>query len=374
MPLPARLGFLDVIRGVAILSVFLFHAVGISFGPYQLPWKGLWRDFKVPEGFRLLLPVTFGYLGVAVFFVVSGFCIHLSHVRSGESGFKIFFARRFFRIYPPYVLCLLAFTFLAPWPVGLSSPGGKAQVLSHLALVHNFDHRFYFGINGSFWSIAVEAQLYLLYPVLWHFARRFGWPSALALSAVVEFSLRAATACVSLVTPEELVPLWLNSSPFSYWFSWCLGAACADAWLTGRAVPVRARSLVAVAAALLAAYFLRPTAEFVFPMAATITAGVIMLPQRRDGEMAPGGARAISRSLAGVGVCSYSLYLLHQPILGWIPVLLAQILQVPPAPLISLGCCIAAFFPIWGLSWVLYKLVELPGIAAGKWAIRKVAG
>jgi peptidoglycan/LPS O-acetylase OafA/YrhL len=50
-----------------------------------------------------------GWVGVPIFFTVSGFCIHLSYQRSRENGFKRFFTRRFFRIYPPYLLAVLFF-------------------------------------------------------------------------------------------------------------------------------------------------------------------------------------------------------------------------------------------------------------------------
>ena len=52
-------------------------------------------------------------------------------------------------------------------------------MLSHLFLVHNFNPDWYYGINGAFWSIAVESQLYVLYPVLVALASRRGWPLAL---------------------------------------------------------------------------------------------------------------------------------------------------------------------------------------------------
>ncbi|MCI0658269.1 MAG: acyltransferase family protein, partial [Acidobacteria bacterium] len=96
--------FLDTLRGIAIALVFAFHSLGPSFGVDHLAWSGWLRDFSsVRRSFLALLPASLGWSGVAIFFVVSGFCIHLSHERSRRKGFKVFFIRRFFRIYPPYL-------------------------------------------------------------------------------------------------------------------------------------------------------------------------------------------------------------------------------------------------------------------------------
>lgn len=81
-----RILFLDYIRAVAILLVVAFHSLDPSFGLIHLEWgRGWWMDFgHVSLSFLALLPVSFGWAGVAIFFVVSGFCIHLSHERSRQ--------------------------------------------------------------------------------------------------------------------------------------------------------------------------------------------------------------------------------------------------------------------------------------------------
>ena len=162
-----HLSFLDHIRGLAIILVFGFHALHPAFGRSDLPWDGWFRDFNVPRLFLVLLPVSSGSIGVAIFFVVSGFCIHLSHERSKQKDLRTFFVRRFFRIYPPYFLALAFFALVFPRSrLRLDSPSDFANLGSHALLIHNFFKPWAVGINGSFWSLAVEAQLYLLYPLL----------------------------------------------------------------------------------------------------------------------------------------------------------------------------------------------------------------
>ena len=90
----SHIDFLDPIRGVAILVVFAYHSLGMVFGRYQLSWHHWFPDFNVSRSFLLLLPVTLGWAGVAIFFVVSGFCIHLSFSKLPQ--WPLFFWRRFF--------------------------------------------------------------------------------------------------------------------------------------------------------------------------------------------------------------------------------------------------------------------------------------
>ena len=229
-----HLPFLDGIRGIAILSVFLFHSLGTSFGFDKLPWAGLFRDFDTSGSFLALYPLTYGHAGVAVFFVVSGFCIHLSHQRSRDKGWACFFNRRFFRIYPPYLVATCVFFFIWPW--GSPDPEGfspLAQLGSHLFAVHNLHESGFFGINPSFWSVAVEIQLYAIYPLLVLLTIRLGWRKSLILAGFLEIFIRSASSAYG-VFYETPLPRIITSSPFAYWFSWSLGAYLADCYLTGK--------------------------------------------------------------------------------------------------------------------------------------------
>jgi peptidoglycan/LPS O-acetylase OafA/YrhL len=109
-----HIDFLDHLRGVAIIAVFLYPCLITSYGRYQLGLDGFFRDFSGVKSFLLLYPVILGRLGVAIFFVISGFCIYLSFSRDGLNDFRSFYVRRFFRLYPPY-LCILLF-FALIWP------------------------------------------------------------------------------------------------------------------------------------------------------------------------------------------------------------------------------------------------------------------
>ena len=109
-----RLRSIDALRGIAALGVVLHHA--IEQGPKWLPHTLF--DYPV----RLLQFISsVGYIGVFLFFVISGFCIHMQWARTKAAGaepeirFRPFWKRRIRRLYPPYIITLLLFLLL--WAV-----------------------------------------------------------------------------------------------------------------------------------------------------------------------------------------------------------------------------------------------------------------
>ena len=332
MRLVRRIEFLDHVRGVAILGVVLFHAVEASYG------HTVWQ-----EGPAWLRPASLGSLGVAMFFVVSGFCIHTSHVVSGENGFGRFFLRRFFRIYPPYLLARTLFA--------AGRDFSMPQLVSHAGLFHNFDGRWFQGINPSFWSIAIEWQLYCVYPLFHLAALRFGWSPVLAALAIIE---------ISIVLLERVagLPIAIRHSVFAYACSWSIGAALAAAWLRGSPLPFRhvSHRILWPVLTIVPACFAPAFTSFSFLFGALSTASWIAWALSRESLPAVGPRPAF---LPFVGACSYSIYLLHQPLLrAW------SMPQLPP--LLNLLWLLLASVPIVLLGHAAYRFVELPSIALGK--------
>lgn len=357
---------MNTIRGLAITAVALIHCLGAAFYTDQLPWHGVWRSFEVGRLFLLLTPLTYGWAGVAIFFVVSGFCVHLSHQRSGSKDWTTYATRRFFRIYPPYLATLLVFSWLFPWPVDWGDPAGRWVFGSHFLLIHNFDHATVFGINASFWSIAVEFQLYALYPLLLVLVRRCGWGAAVVVTAVTEFALRGGAAV--LVGSNGAAPAWLEFNPLFFWFSWTIGAALAERFLHGRVPRFRAWHVGLSFGTFIATQLYKPSASFSFPVAAICTACVIgLVLNLRQAGVARVWPRWIDRIFSPLGICSYSFYLIHQPIIfGALPILIAWLAPGGHSALFRLLTGLLALPVIALISVVLYRLLELPSISWGK--------
>lgn len=360
-----HLEILDYGRGIAIAAVFVFHCLGASFDRDQLAWKGLFRDFSTSRSFLAVLPATFGWAGVAVFFVISGFCIHLSFLRGQPNDWRGFYFRRFFRIYPPYLIALIVFAFCWPWSrTSVHSLYGWAQFLSHALLIHNFDNRSFYEINPCFWSIAVEAQLYLLYPVLFAVVRKIGWHRALWILGGLEVSMRGAAGVFTVITGKEYAPLWFTGLPFCYWYSWAIGAALADAFVEGRPLPFRSLSGTGWLLLAIATDFVKPLSGFSFLFFALFSATVIA--KRLECSQTFSIPRFALDQLRLLGVYSYSFYLLHWPLVTHVPGLLRKLRLVSGHPIIAFAACICSYPVIMALSWLFYRYCELPSIGIGK--------
>ncbi len=147
---------IDVLRGFAAISVVVYHVIEL-FG---------WKDFPMTGP---LLWFRIGWMGVDLFFVISGFVIGLAAFSSidkhGSSEFRgHFFSRRLVRIVPLHYFTMLVFlAFIKP---ELFFENFVGNLLSHLVFVHNFSVNFSGGINGANWSLATEMQFYVLMMLL----------------------------------------------------------------------------------------------------------------------------------------------------------------------------------------------------------------
>ncbi len=359
-----HIAFLDQCRGFAVLIVFLYHAVGIAFNRYQLEWGNWFRDFHAAKSYLALLPLTYGWAGVSIFFVVSGFCIHFSFQRQPQ--WSTFLHRRFFRIYPPYLVALLFFALVFPLTaVSPRSVAGTEQIVSHALLIHNFGATLFDGINPSFWTIAVEAQLYLLYPLLLGLVAKIGWRNALICLAAIEISLRGIDGIAFTVNqggPSE----WLAGSPFTYWFSWAVGAALADAFLKREPLPFRNWSGLGFIALGIGCSLVKPLAFMPFLLFSLATVAVLSKVLNGNLSFFRLPFRS-SEHLRQVGIWSYSIYLLHQPLLFAV----AHVARRLPHfmhfhPLSVFALCLAAWIPIVAVGAWYYRFCEKPSIQMGK--------
>ena len=144
---------IDVLRAVAVLLVLVYHVVAL----------GDWSMFAVPVWG---LPFRQGWIGVDLFFVISGFVITLSAAREFKRkshDFRSqFMQRRLRRLVPLYLLTCVSFVFLVrPEILLLPTAQLMLQVASHALFLQNLSHLTHGMINGVTWSLAREVQCYL---------------------------------------------------------------------------------------------------------------------------------------------------------------------------------------------------------------------
>ena len=305
---------LDVLRAAAILLVFFFHYYSMGFGWAWLPWQSehiLVRDYSQWPIYSLpFLPVMWGgILGVPLFFVLSGFCIHLSFLRRPDRfRIKDFYWRRFLRIYPAYFVCLVVCVLLTPWlPYKYEF---WYQIPLHMFLVHNLVKVTFSGINGVFWSLAVEAQFYLVYPLLLMARKKWSMQTCLIISLAINVLCELHNALTRHHVIESAISsVW--SMPLLTWCNWILGACLAEAYIEKRRFFTRGIMIFVMALLLfvLAQSFKHLLVEsYLF---AAVLCAIVM--DRYLAWKAP--ISRIERCLIPIGLISYSFYLWHAPII-----------------------------------------------------------
>jgi peptidoglycan/LPS O-acetylase OafA/YrhL len=173
---PRRIVGLDGIRGLAALYVVLYH-IFLRAWPggavAHAPFWALWLDN--------------GRAAVIVFIAVSGFSLAIGPARSGWrfTSIREYARRRAWRILPPY-WAALGFSLVMVWFVlaqpGWAVPTAKSVVVYGLLVQ---DAVVTGSPNRAFWSIAIEAQLYILLPLLLLIVRRFSAVAMVALVAAI---------------------------------------------------------------------------------------------------------------------------------------------------------------------------------------------
>ena len=219
--LPNRLRGIDALRGAAALGVVFYHAV--EQGQKVLPNNLFQHPIRLVQ-----FTSSFGYIGVFLFFVISGFCIHLQWARSKAAGvepdirFGAFWKRRIRRLYPPYIITLLLFLLLAASTVGINLTHLFVyDVGMHLLMLHNLDPNTCYTINGVFWTLAIEEQLYLAYFLLLFIRVRWGWRVTIAVCLFARLAWMGISHVVWLKTG---VGIPVPEAAASHWFTWALGA------------------------------------------------------------------------------------------------------------------------------------------------------
>ncbi|MCP1215484.1 acyltransferase [Acetobacter orientalis] len=176
---------IDCLRGFAALSVVVYHII-VLFNWISFPASGPLVWFRI------------GWMGVDLFFVISGFVISLSAFSTLDKTFLLsrfygHFARhRAARIIPlHYLTCLVFIIFVQPFM--LFDHHAWRQWLTHALFIHNWfpDHQG--GINGVNWSLAAEMQFYILIMLSAPWIRRCRWPIIAIFGFGIAWSWRAAT-------------------------------------------------------------------------------------------------------------------------------------------------------------------------------------
>jgi peptidoglycan/LPS O-acetylase OafA/YrhL len=337
---------IDGLRAVAVLLVVIFHAF-----PEALPG---------------------GFIGVDIFFVISGFLITGLIARELEQGrFSLagFYARRIRRLFPAIVFVLCAALVLG-WfwmlPAAYAQLSGdvlaSAAFLSNIALMLQSG---YFDIEAGkkpllhLWSLGIEEQFYLFWPLLLLLVSRVRLG---ILTAAIVMGLASFALNVTLIEQNPVATFYL---PFTRAWELLAGAGLACGWSrfsqTGTAGNWRAAlglALIAVAVAVL-----DTTRAFPGWWAALPVAGAALLLSAPRAWICR--AAMASRPLVWLGLISYPLYLWHWPLLVFF-----ALIKFGPLTLLERGLIVGLSV---AFAFGTYRFVELP-FRSGRQSAFRIAG
>lgn len=357
----ARFKVIDAIRGTAAMMVVFGHA-------YQFIWPEIYA-VKPPSIIFDLLWYC-GHFAVSAFIATSGFCLMLPVMRQTSrtipGGYRNFYIRRLLRIGPPHLCSMLLSLLLIYFYIGektgthwdVSLPVTPKAIITHLALVNNFFPDVIAKINGVFWSIALEFQLYFFFPVL--------VPLFLSLPRIVALFLTTFAAYA--------LSLYLDSSPFystSIHLLAAFSAGIATASLLGSRFETKivksAWGWVIISGCLTGIILLitfRESINLRLPIAIRfadllLAVGISIFLLRAISGKDHGSTPASVELLARVGHFSYSIYLMHFPLLqvfwqltlqnsGWDPLSRYGIIMFLGVPVV-IGAC-----------WLFFLACERP--------------
>jgi peptidoglycan/LPS O-acetylase OafA/YrhL len=300
----ARLVGLDGIRGLAALFVMVHHCWLLSYPGYPANTGPAWTGW-----------LLYGHLAVVVFIVLSGFSLAVSPARHDWQlgGLARFAHRRAWRILPPY-WAALAYSLVVAWLVipqpGTPEPTAKSVGVYGLLLQDVFGAP---SPNGAFWSIAIEAQLYLAFPLLLLVVRRAG-------ATVMVGAVTAIVVAVGLLAPvSSLVGLLMRLTPqFATLFALGLAAAgVLRAAQRTRRLPWHWLALLAAVppVALIVAKDSVWTVHHYFWVDLAFGPAVgCLLAAVATGRPVPFVRFLDTRPIRSLGSFSYSLYLTHAPL------------------------------------------------------------
>ena len=354
-----RVPMIDALRGLSCLAILLYH-VRVDL------WIGWWRITSYPGEYSffaktmawLSIPTPFLGYAIILFFLISGFCIHFPNtLESSKPKWRQYFMRRFWRIYPPYLAALTLTAGVSYFcHVNWNDPDWDPErILRTATLSQNYPPgNGQFLSNPSLWTIPLEVEFYLLYPLAFCLFSRL----RSRLLAPLAVALFAWTVSLG----DEGV-LWPSFTALFFWPTWLLGA-----WVAQLHRENRLRSTPPVFSILIGSLFLvlalashKKLQDWQVWIQYSLWTGfylsLLLFSLRKWNPINSQLLKAVLSLLSWLGKISFSLYLVHFPLFKLIGYLhVARFGEKPANFLLSL--VYLALVCLFG--WFFYHWIERP--------------
>lgn len=349
-----RIDFLDGMRGIAILLVVGYHAY--ASWPKILPYGVQFSEFPLTQ---------YGYLGVQLFFLISGFVILMTLEKT--SGFSHFLCKRWVRLFPAMLACS-AIIYLSSG-MFYERPSGQPNLfdtLPGLLFLHPRILTFVIGeevrfLEGAFWSLCVEVQFYIFFGAIYYIKGK----KAALWGLFIAYMIAVVTFLVFKAFPDLTLSLPFVSKGFSFLlvfigathYGWFIGGALLYLYSHERK---RNYAIYGAAVIVLSSIQQFDTGSVVRPggvtaVLAAIFVGVIFIVP----IISPVGRALLSaRSFVFIGTVSYPLYLIHENMMVSMIIKLSLIAPWMPSVLLPILPILAIIIISWPIAIYFEPLVK----------------
>lgn len=360
-PQRTRLDYVDGLRALTALYVLVHHE-----------WREIWpyEYHRYPPGILLYLTgwLNYGHLGVSAFIVISGFCLMLPVLHNQgilPGTIRQWLFRRGWRILPPYYaalgLSLLLGMSLLSQPTGTIWDGvlhlDRANIISHLLLVHDI-----YGptrINYVLWSIATEWHIYFVFPLLLLLWAVAGPRNATVAVALLSYGVYLLLHVVGIEPAWfAVVPQYVALFTFGM-FAATLVTSHESHWMRLREAvrwDLIAATMLVVVCVYLALFGDHEYVYADYPMGLGVAALLVICGRSASNPLK---ALVSFKPLSRIGVFSYSLYLIHAPLIQLLWQYLIHPLRLSDATTFALLFIVGTPL-IVGAAYIFFLLFERP--------------
>ena len=367
--------WLTQVRGAAVIYVLFHHAV------QQVTIVG--EHAKDPLYRLIQLLTSYGHYAVDIFIVLSGYCLMLPLLAKSSFGSSLnFYLRRAVRIILPYYAAL-ALTLILIYFVGSglqtsewakhALPITSDSIWKHLLLIHQWFPNTQNNISTAFWSVAVEFQIYLLFPLFYYAGKKLGFFKTLFFITVVSYALWGVTNYFDVLNPSE------NGTSIYYCALFFMGVVAAHyanqqnktetilLWIDKYPKAIMLLAFAGIAG--LAAFSFTIgyiMLGFSFPLqvqslfVGLLVAVLFYLKGSNSINFTYFNYSALMRFLEWMGMIGFSVYLLHDPIIAIVWTYIVLPMKLPYYWLQAVVQMVVGLLISIGVAFVFYRYVELP--------------
>jgi peptidoglycan/LPS O-acetylase OafA/YrhL len=335
---------IDLLRAAAALGVFYYHQhIGSLFAKYTG-----WQAIALTDNFGATYAVP-------LFFLLSGYCIHLSNLKYLQANkplpLKEYYRARLLRIYPPYLFALLFAIAVQYFTYGKLP--NTSDFVWHLLALQGFSSAYFNTINAVLWTITVEIAFYFIYPLFYAIRQR----RSLTTASIFTFIVSVTSILICSYTDNITFPKRFLIT--NLWFAWCWGAYLAD---NDQPLRLQLQKPWFIAFNLLvilgfAVIRIVPNnLPIVFDQLNILIWTLPFLCVVSNEQWIRSHPNLLVRIFSAIGLSSYSLYLLHQPLIILKNYLTHRFVSEPlQLPVLSAG-----IVAIPAICWLSFKYIEKP--------------